>query len=189
MSFDAQRYVSLVIILVLSWTCLDAQAQQKVVVVPLGETAKSKMVRQTLSIPDAAFTPLRGSYQVTKAFSSSGAYVSGGSGSFVQIVAPFHLPEAASMDSAVVYFRDRSIGEDLTLIISRTKFDGTLESLATATTAGSSDDIRSIELLSEPITIDNTSGGYYIRAIENDWIQEGDDLQIHGVKIEYSYEN
>ncbi len=166
-----------------------AQAQNKVVVVPLDASAQSRLVKQTITIPDSAFSARSSSYQVTKVFQTGGAYVSGGSGSFVGITAPVQLPNQATVSSIVVYFVDNSLDSDLSLVLTRTNFTGSITTLAQQSTAGVSNTVRSQELINAPLVIDNTAGGYQLLVLQNNWISEGSDLRILGAKIEYEYLN
>ena len=187
MAFNLQKFSILVIALTMLLFQFDANAEQQVVVIPLTESAEPTEINQTLSIPDAAFSANSNSYEVTKVIFGGGAYVSGGSGSFISISAPINLPSGASMNSVIVYYIDDSLAEDLSISIAQTPFDATPTLLRTLSTAGLSNEIRNIELLIDPIIINNNTGGYYLFIAQNNWITEGNDLRIVGAKIEYSY--
>ncbi len=140
-----------------------------------------------LTVGATAFTARDSSYEVTKGFQSGGVYVSGGSGSFVGIIAPVQLPDGATVTGVRATYLDNSVDEDLQLIFAREERLFSFQFVASVSTSGADADWREIVVSSDNTVIDNANNSYFLMVLENNWIAEGNSLRIKQFDFEYTY--
>jgi hypothetical protein len=137
-------------------------------------------------VPAAVFTPNNNDALFRSSIGNGGAEITGTNGAIVTSVlnAPLQLPDGALVEEMTVYFEDNSESE-LRIWLAKEFFAPGFDIVREVTTTGNSAGIRS-ETVAVNRTIDNDTGGYFIRVFCDDWNATGR-KQIKGVKITYTY--
>lgn len=159
-------------------------SKNKVVVIPLGAESQQHQVRETIFTPPVAFSARQSSLNIVKGLGNGGAYINGGSGNFPALVAPIAIPNGASIESIEFFYTDRS-NESLRLVFGQEFATGGFDFIEEHSTAGNSNSVRSVELIDTPIEIDTSTGSYLFFAIGGNWITEGENLRVNGVRVTY----